>query len=223
MAKSNLVVFTAVLLVSLIALSAQFSINDEVCVKDGQSVRMSPCGTKIGVAQGMKGTALATERISSLDCSLGTYTWVKIDIGYVVPVWVANVNGVVVDKCKEGQNIKGEIAADYARDQLYKGYSTVQRTGPSTFDSTGLAHKAWEAAGRAIPYIASSYSATTMKIVLNESDLELGDILYSSTGHVGIFVGDGVISAEPIYGVKLRTLSNYKSIIGFTTIYRPYE
>jgi hypothetical protein len=118
----------------------------------------------------------------------------------------------------ETEATPGQIAADYARAQVGKGYSQQNRLGPSSFDCSGLVYMAWKAAGKTVPTWTGAYPGNTRQV----NNLEVGDILWSS-GHVGIYVGNNqVVNAEnPRTGVQLRSLDYFRRYMGYSRIYRP--
>lgn len=100
------------------------------------------------------------------------------------------------------------VAVDYAyaaaNKPAYYGYG---EDGPSLYDCSGLTMAAWKAAGHTLPHnAAQQYSATTR---ITRSQLKPGDLVfYRSLGHVGLYVGSGMIidasrEGEP---VKKRTI-----------------
>jgi peptidoglycan DL-endopeptidase CwlO len=100
------------------------------------------------------------------------------------------------------------VAVDYAyaaaNKPAYYGYGD---SGPNTYDCSGLTMAAWNAAGKSLPHnAAAQYSATAR---ITRSQLKPGDLVfYRSLGHVGLYVGSGMIidasrEGEP---VKKRTI-----------------
>ena len=85
------------------------------------------------------------------------------------------------------------VAVDYAyaaaNKPAYYGYGDA---GPSTYDCSGLTMAAWKAAGKSLPHnAAAQYSATAR---ISRSQLKPGDLVfYRSLGHVGLYVGSGMI------------------------------
>jgi cell wall-associated NlpC family hydrolase len=64
--------------------------------------------------------------------------------------------------------------------------------GPNGYDCSGLTSAAWRAAGKSLPHnAAAQYSATSR---ISRSQLQPGDLVfYRSLGHVGLYVGGGMI------------------------------
>src|SRR4051794_27933074 len=104
---------------------------------------------------------------------------------------------------------KAGIAVDFAYTQANKpAYYGYGDAGPNLFDCSGLTMAAWAKAGKSLPHnAAAQYSATAR---ITKSELEPGDLVfYRSLGHVGLYVGGGMIidasrEGEPI---KKRTMN----------------
>jgi cell wall-associated NlpC family hydrolase len=100
------------------------------------------------------------------------------------------------------------VAVDYAyaaaNKPAYYGYGDE---GPDTYDCSGLTKMAWKAAGKSLPHNAAAQYDATARIT--RSQLKAGDLVfYRSLGHVGLYVGGGMIidasrEGEP---VKKRTI-----------------
>jgi peptidoglycan DL-endopeptidase CwlO len=104
---------------------------------------------------------------------------------------------------------KAGIAVDFAYVQANKpAYYGYGESGPNLFDCSGLTMAAWAKAGKSLPHnAAAQYSATAR---ITRSELQPGDLVfYRSLGHVGLYVGGGMIidasrEGEPI---KKRTIN----------------
>jgi len=104
---------------------------------------------------------------------------------------------------------KAGIAVDFAYVQANKpAYYGYGDAGPDTFDCSGLTMAAWAKAGKSLPHNAAAQYSATARITKDE--LEPGDLVfYRSLGHVGLYVGGGMIidasrEGEPI---KKRTMN----------------
>ncbi|MFD0517801.1 C40 family peptidase [Paractinoplanes durhamensis] len=105
-------------------------------------------------------------------------------------------------------------AVDYAYVQANKpAYYGYGDSGPSTFDCSGLTMMAWKQAGKSLPHnAAAQYSATAR---ITKSQLQPGDLVfYRSLGHVGIYVGGGMIidasrEGEPIKKRSINIMTPY--------------
>ena len=103
---------------------------------------------------------------------------------------------------------KAGVAVDFAYVQANKpAYYGYGDAGPDLFDCSGLTMAAWAKAGKSLPHnAAAQYSATAR---ISRSQLQPGDLVfYRSLGHVGLYVGGGMIidasrEGEPI---KKRTM-----------------
>lgn len=99
------------------------------------------------------------------------------------------------------------VAVRYAFNAVGKPYS-YGADGPGSYDCSGLTSAAWRAAGKSLPHnAAAQYSATTR---ISKSELQPGDLVfYRSLGHVGLYVGDGMIIDASRAGqpVKHRTMN----------------
>ncbi|MCD7808747.1 MAG: DUF5011 domain-containing protein [Erysipelotrichaceae bacterium] len=82
-------------------------------------------------------------------------------------------------------------------------------SGPSTFDCSGLTMWCYAQVGKSIPHSSSAQKAAGTVISL--SQLKAGDIVWRS-GHVGIYVGNGLVIHAPGTGKVVC----YTSVSGFT-------
>jgi cell wall-associated NlpC family hydrolase len=106
------------------------------------------------------------------------------------------------------------IAVDFAyaaaNKPAYYGYGD---SGPSTYDCSGLTMAAWAAAGKSLPHnAAAQYSATAR---ITKAQLQPGDLVfYRSLGHVGLYVGGGMIidasrQGEPVKKRSINIMTPY--------------
>src|SRR6185503_18517110 len=109
---------------------------------------------------------------------------------------------------------KAGIAVDFAYTQANKpAYYGYGDSGPNTFDCSGLTMAAWAKAGKSLPHnAAAQYSATAR---ISKSQLQPGDLVfYRSLGHVGLYVGGGMIidasrEGEPIKKRSINIMTPY--------------
>jgi cell wall-associated NlpC family hydrolase len=103
----------------------------------------------------------------------------------------------------------GELALSWALQQVGKPYAWGA-TGPGAFDCSGLALRAWQAAGVALPRVAADqYGAGEH---LPENAAQAGDLIFFATDpgdpstivHVGIALGDGRMVDAPHAGALVR-------------------
>jgi cell wall-associated NlpC family hydrolase len=72
-------------------------------------------------------------------------------------------------------------------------------TGPDAYDCSGLTQAAWAAAGVSIP--RDTYSQWAALPHVSRSDLQPGDLVFfEGLGHVGIYVGNGLMIDAPATG-----------------------
>ncbi len=93
---------------------------------------------------------------------------------------------------------KGEQIAEYAKTFLGCKYS-YGANGPTSFDCSGLTQYVYANFGISLPR-SSSAQYTNCPTIISKSQLQPGDLLFfsssvggSSVGHVGIYLGDGVM------------------------------
>lgn len=110
---------------------------------------------------------------------------------------------------------KGATALAFALAQLGKPY-VYGGVGPDAFDCSGLAMRAWQAAGVSLPRTTQEQARVGASIPL--SQVRPGDLVFFyEASHVGIYAGNGevvvaphdgaVVSIQemkwmPIYGVR---------------------
>jgi cell wall-associated NlpC family hydrolase len=116
---------------------------------------------------------------------------------YVAPPSISGAAGTAVDYA----------FAAYNRGAMYESNAD----GPKTYDCSGLTSAAWAAAGKSIPHnAAAQYSATAR---LTRGDLKPGDLVFyrgaPNPGHVGIYVGGGMIidASKPGDPVQHRSIN----------------
>ncbi len=110
---------------------------------------------------------------------------------------------------------KAGVAVRFAYAQLGKPY-VFGAAGPDSYDCSGLTMAAWGAAGVNIGghYTQWQWNATAR---VDRSQLQPGDLVFFySLGHVGIYVGNGMVIHAPQPGdvVKLTALDAFGSYDG---------
>lgn len=97
-----------------------------------------------------------------------------------------------------GTGSAGLKAVAFAYHQLCDPY-LWGGTGPSAWDCSGLTQGAWASAGVSIP--RDTYSQWAALPHVSKADLQAGDLVFfESLGHVGIYVGDGMMIDAPATG-----------------------
>lgn len=86
--------------------------------------------------------------------------------------------------------------------------------GPSTFDCSGLTLWAWAQAGVSLPHFTGSQLAVSRRISISE--LQPGDLVFfwgpgdsGPPGHVGLYIGGGMMVHAPHAGSSVHTDSIY--------------
>lgn len=97
---------------------------------------------------------------------------------------------------------RGRRAVEYATAQVGKDYEWGAE-GPATYDCSGLTMRAWEAAGVDIP--RTSQEQWRQLPHVDVEDMRPGDlIIYTEdAGHVGMYLGDGVMVHAPRTGRQI--------------------
>jgi cell wall-associated NlpC family hydrolase len=96
------------------------------------------------------------------------------------------------------------LAVQTALAQMGKPY-IYAAGGPNSFDCSGLTQYAWRAAGVSLPHNAAAQYGYGTHVPLNA--LQPGDLVfyYSPIGHVGMYIGNGLIVNAPTSGDVVRT------------------
>jgi cell wall-associated NlpC family hydrolase len=102
------------------------------------------------------------------------------------------------------------VAVETALAQRGKPY-VYASGGPSSFDCSGLTAYAWAAAGVNLPHNAAAQYGYGTRVSIDA--LQPGDLVfyYSPIGHVGLYIGDGMIVHAPTSGDVVRVASVYAS------------
>lgn len=96
----------------------------------------------------------------------------------------------------------------FALAQVGKSY-VFGTTGPNTFDCSGLVVAAYRLLGIGLPHFTGALAGRGRPV--DRSQLEPGDLVFPSSGHVGIYVGRGLIvhASTPRGGVKLGPIYSF--------------
>ncbi len=106
-------------------------------------------------------------------------------------------------------NSRAAIAVAYAESKLGDSY-VYAAAGPNTFDCSGLTMEAWAAAGVSLPHNAAEQMSATTSV--SESQAQAGDLVFfydspGYVGHVGIYLGNGMLIDAPHTGAWVREIS----------------
>lgn len=107
----------------------------------------------------------------------------------------------------------GLLAAAFARSRVGAAYCWGGN-GPTCYDCSGLTTAAWRYAGRSIP--RTSEAQVEGLAAVSFAELRPGDIVWRP-GHVGLYVGDGLVVHAPGTG---KTVT-YQSVTRFQKAVRP--
>ena len=100
------------------------------------------------------------------------------------------------------------IVVAYVRAQIGKPY-VFATAGPNTFDCSGLVMAAYLRIGISLPHQTGGLISRGRAVARNQ--LAPGDLVFPSSGHVGIYVGGGLIvhASTPATGVKISTIYSF--------------
>ncbi|MDG9705359.1 C40 family peptidase [Streptomyces sp. DH37] len=110
----------------------------------------------------------------------------------------------VLEEIDDRASARGRKAVAYAMAQIGKDYEWGAE-GPATFDCSGLTLRAWEAAGLRIPRTSQEQWRLLPRVEI--TDMRPGDLIVykRDAGHVGMYVGDGVMVHAPRTGRQITT------------------
>ncbi|WAZ23599.1 NlpC/P60 family protein [Streptomyces cinnabarinus] len=103
---------------------------------------------------------------------------------------------------------KAEKVLAFARAQIGKPY-VWGATGPDSYDCSGLTQDAWAAAGISLP--RTTYDQVNAGTTVSLANAKPGDLVffYENLGHVGIYIGNGMMIHAPKPGAYVREESIY--------------
>lgn len=105
-------------------------------------------------------------------------------------------------------------AIDFARAQLGKPY-VYAAAGPNSYDCSGLTMAAYGAAGISLPHYSGAQYTSLPHVALDA--MQPGDLVFwgaGGSGHVGIYVGNGLMIHAPHTGDVVRIAPVYGSPVG---------
>jgi cell wall-associated NlpC family hydrolase len=108
-----------------------------------------------------------------------------------------------------------QVAVNTARAQQGKPYVWAG-AGPNSYDCSGLTRFAYAAAGISLPHSSRLQSGIGTPVA--RANLQPGDLVffYSPVGHVGIYIGNGLMVHAPTSGsvvkiVNIDAMGGYNS------------
>ncbi|MGW0840322.1 NlpC/P60 family protein [Streptomyces sp. NPDC002787] len=98
---------------------------------------------------------------------------------------------------------KAAKALAFARAQIGKPY-VWGATGPGSYDCSGLTQAVWKAAGVDLP--RTTYDQVTAGTTVSLTNARPGDLIffYDNIGHVGLYIGNGMMIHAPKPGAYVR-------------------
>lgn len=119
------------------------------------------------------------------------------------------VLGTFTGAIKAEAAVSGQAIVDYSKKFLGKPYS-YGAAGPNSFDCSGLTYYVYnQAAG--INIGRTTYDQINAGREVSRNELQLGDLVFTSSNHVGIYVGNNQMIHSPQTGdvVKISTISKF--------------
>jgi hypothetical protein len=82
--------------------------------------------------------------------------------------------------------------------------------GPNTYDCSGLVFRAFEHGGYHFTGRPTTYTLVGMGSAVERSQLQRGDLVFPTSGHVQIYLGGGQVveAASPKLGIRTSSLGN---------------
>ncbi|GAB3824330.1 C40 family peptidase [Dactylosporangium cerinum] len=109
--------------------------------------------------------------------------------------------------------VAGSVSAvlAYAKAQLGKPYVWAA-AGPNGFDCSGLVVASYARAGIKLPHQTGGLIGRGRSV--SRAQLQPGDLVFPSSGHVGIYLGDGMMIHAPHPGDHVRIAKVYAFYAG---------
>jgi cell wall-associated NlpC family hydrolase len=161
-----------------------------------------PRSARAAVIAVVAGAGLAlTPAIASAGASVPVTSAVPVVQAVSAPSWAA------------------QVAVNTALSQRGKPYAWGG-AGPSSYDCSGLVQYAYRAAGIELPH--SSRMQSTIGRPIGIWDTQPGDLIffYNPVGHVGIYLGDGLMVHASTYGQPVSVVP-VASVPGYAGARRP--
>ncbi|MFD9117289.1 NlpC/P60 family protein [Streptomyces bottropensis] len=155
----------------------------------------SQVGQEPQVGQGPQGTWEDTSTGTETSIGTGTSTGTETSIG--------TTSGTTVPAEDLTYATKADKAIAFARAQIGKPY-VWGATGPGSYDCSGLTQAAWKAAGVDLP--RTTFDQLTAGTTVPLADARPGDLVffYDNIGHVGLYIGNGMMIHAPKPGTYVR-------------------
>ena len=189
------------LLKTLAADKAQISQDQKLAASEIAQQQAAVASARTNKANALAATAKAKEVISSLTAAQQQQ--------------ITSGGGSSLNTVNVPVSGRAAEAVAYAKSKLGDSY-VYAAAGPSTFDCSGLTMMAWAQAGVSLPHNAAAQYDQIAHISLSQA--QPGDLLFfldgGSIGHVGIYIGDGMLIDAPHPGAYVREIS--LSNIGMT-------
>jgi cell wall-associated NlpC family hydrolase len=110
---------------------------------------------------------------------------------------------------------KAGIAVSAAYEQLGVPYRFAAESPGQAFDCSGLTKYAWGRAGVGLPHQSSAQYGSLPHV--SQSEVQPGDLVfyYSPIGHVGIYVGGGMMIHAPHTGDVVKvSVVHWNKVVG---------
>lgn len=98
----------------------------------------------------------------------------------------------------------GARALAFAQAQTGKPYKWGA-TGPDAYDCSGLVKAAYDSVGISLPRTTYQMLASPKLQSVSKDQLMIGDLVFPTPGHVGIYAGNGQVTEAPRTGKNVRT------------------
>lgn len=105
-------------------------------------------------------------------------------------------------------NASVQAILNEAYNHIGKWYS-YGATGPNTFDCSGFTQYVYRVVA-GIDITRTTYTQINVGTAVSQSNLQPGDLVFPHTGHVGIYVGNGMMIHAPQTGDKIKVSPVYK-------------
>lgn len=124
------------------------------------------------------------------------------------PPMVPRERPVEASRAQQARPSPIEIAIGYAMAQVGKSY-VFGASGPNAFDCSGLVMRSFQQIGIALPHYTGTMLGYGKRV--SRSEMIRGDIVFPSSSHVGIYLGNGeyIAASNPRTGIKVSKLYSF--------------